>query len=106
VAVGVGHSVDADWPALFKRTAELLSGKAEKQLDLIRFLLAQNERAASLQRIVRDCRRQNLHSARERTAAERVARRHVERTRVSLEAKGCPLRLQIHASVVRLIGVS
>jgi hypothetical protein len=103
VAAGVGHSVDTDWPELFKRTVEMLGSKAKRQRELTRFLLDQDRHEASFEKVVTDFYRYKPRSDEARTKAARSARRLAERLRENLNHKGCPLRLDITASTARLI---
>jgi hypothetical protein len=103
VAAGGGHSVDADWPELFERTAEMLGSKAKRQRKLLQFLLDQERRVASFEKLVTDFYHHKARSDEARTKAARAARRLAERLRENLDDKGCPLRLEIKDSTARLI---
>jgi hypothetical protein len=103
VAGGIGHSVGADWPELFKRTAEILGGKAKAQLKLLQFLLGQDRHVASFEKIVTDSNRQKPLPDHLQREAARVARRLAERLRENLNERGCPLRLEIKDSAALLI---
>jgi hypothetical protein len=103
VTASVGHSVEADWPELFKRTVEILGSKAKRQRELTQFLLDQDRHVASFEKVVTGFFRQKALSEYKQREAERLARRLAERLRENLNEKDCPLRLEIKDSTARLI---
>jgi len=93
------------WTELVERT-EQQRGRAKEQMRLVRYLVNQDKRSVSLERLVSDFYGLSRLDPRAQEKAERQARRHVERTREALEHDGCPLRLEIRAGVVRLLDAS
>jgi hypothetical protein len=97
VATASGTAVTQP-PDPVERSIELLGKTKRKMIRLIRFLVANEGRQATLETIVREF--YKLNSVNDRRL--RTARRFTERTRSALEGESCPLRLDIDRGTVRL----
>jgi hypothetical protein len=93
-------AVAAILPDLIERTTAML-GRAVSQIELIQFLAKREKRSAEMKTIVTEHYSHPLANSQRL----RTARRLAERTRDKLEAEGCPIKLTISGSVVRLIVV-
>jgi hypothetical protein len=83
---------------LVEQTVMML-GKAVRQIELIKFLAAREQRQADLATLASHVYKRRVIGKRQL----RNTRRQVELARENLVGKGCPLRLHISGNVVRLL---